>query len=233
MTGRSALAIALSVLICGCIDSSRVNSTCTWSDSLNRRLDLTQRADREHLRQDAEVANELMVRVGDAHSRHRPDIERPYRDACMTALVDTIIARHGVTRAQIRAAERDRIWWADVLAVFLPIGLLGALATDSITRRVCRSFESDDRVIATVSVAMLVPVVALLTLGVANFWEFAVEGWRLRDGHVSNRAFFIPIVVHGWIAYFVSLTVCASVAAARFTRTPLSRDVRRPFAPRG
>lgn len=232
MTRRTALAVALSVLVCGCIDSSRVNSTCTWSDSLHRRLDLTQRADRDHLRQDAEVANELMVRAGDAHSRNRPDIARPYRDACTTALVDTIIARHGVTRAQIHAAERDRVWWADFLAVFLPLGLLGAFAVDYITRRVCRSFEPDDRVIATVSIVLLVPIVALLTLGVANFWEFAVEGWRLRNEHVSNRAFFIPIVVHGWIAYFVSLTICASVATARFTRTPLTGGSRRSFATR-
>src|SRR5512138_2314569 len=137
MTRRTARAVALSVLFCGCIDSSRVNSTCTWSDSLHRRLDLTQRADREHLRRDVEVANELMVRIGDAHAPHRPDIQRPYRDACMSALMDTIIARHGVTSAQIHAAERDRVWWADFLAVFLPLGLFGAFAMDHITRRVC------------------------------------------------------------------------------------------------
>lgn len=150
----------------------------------------------------------------------------------MTALVDRMIARHGVTRAQIHAAERDRVWWVDFLAVFLPIGLLAAVAADYITRRVCRSFEPDDRVIATVSIVLLVPIVALLTLGVAHFWEFAVEGWRLRNGHVSNRAFFIPIVMHGWIAYLVSLMICASVAAVRFTRTPLTRGGRRSLAPR-
>jgi hypothetical protein len=79
---------------------------------------------------------------------------------------------------------------------------------------------------------LLVPIVALVTLGVANFWAFAVEGWRLRNGHVSNRAFLIPIVPHGWIAYLVSLVICASVAGVRFTHTPRTGGARRSFVPR-
>src|SRR3954471_8119926 len=188
MAGRFAAVRGVVALAGGCIDQARVNDTCKWSDSVTRRLDLARSADREHLRQDAEVANELMVRIGDAHVRHRPDLQRPYRDACIAALVDSVMTRHAVTRAQIHAAERARVWWADVLAVFVPIGLLAAFAMDAIVRRVCRAFEADDRAIATVSVAVLIPVVAGLALAVANFWAFAVEGWRLGDGHVSNRA---------------------------------------------
>lgn len=49
---------------------------------------------------------------------------------------------------------------------------------------------------AHVHVGVLALLVTGLSLGVANFWSFAVEGWRLNNGHVSNRAFLIPIVTH-------------------------------------
>jgi len=228
LTNRIAASIAAAVLLVGCIDSSRVNDTCTWTDTAARRLDLGRGSDREHLRQDAEVANELMVRFGDAHIRHNPQIQRPFRDQCIGATLDSIVARHGVTRADFHAAERARIWWADFLIVFLPMGILAIVVMDFITRRVCRSFEPDDRTIALVSLVVLTPVVALLLLGVANFWSFAAEGYRLRDGHVSNRAFLIPVVTHGWIAYGTVLALCAAAAATRFRRTPLSGG-RRPM----
>jgi outer membrane murein-binding lipoprotein Lpp len=219
---RISAAIVATVLLCGCIDSSRVNDTCSWSDSVARRLDLTQRDDREHLRQDAEIANELMVRFGDAHLRHNPEIQRPFRDRCISATIDSIVARHGVTRADFHAAERMRVWWADFLIVFLPLGVLTVLAMDAATRRVCRSFDPEDRVPAAVSLFLLVPVVAVLALAVMNFWSFSAEGFRLRDGHLSNRAFLIPVVTHGWLAYAATLVICAGTAIARFRRTPLT-----------
>lgn len=199
-----------------------MNDACSWTDTVTRRLDLGRRSDREHLREDAEIANELMVRFGDAHIRHNPQVQRPFRDQCIGAMVDSIISRHGVTRADFHAAEQARIWWADLLVVFLPMGILTVAAMDFVTRRVCRNFEPDDGTIALVSIVVLTPIVALLALGTANFWSFAAEGYRLRNGHVSNRAFLIPVVTHGWIAYAASLAVCGVTAATRFRRTRLT-----------
>jgi outer membrane murein-binding lipoprotein Lpp len=222
MAARLAI-LAIGVLcVAGCIDSTRVNATCTWSDSVARPLDLSRSEDRDHLRVDAQAANELMVRYGDVRYRNRPDMARPFRESCMSKLVDTLLASHAVTRRQIHDAERARIWWVDIVLVFAPIGLVTAIAMDLVTRRVCGSFESDDRLIATASIVLLTPVVAVLGLGVANFWAFSVEGWRLGNGHVSNRGSLIPIVVHGWIAYFIAFALCAAVAAFRLSRTPLS-----------
>jgi hypothetical protein len=232
MTRRVVSLLCATVLITGCIDQSRVNDTCAWTDAVAGPLDLSRAADREHLRQDAEIANELMVRVGDAHGRNRPDLQRPYREQCMNALRDTIQARHGVTAAQIHAAERDRVWWADILVVFLPFALIGAFATDRIVRGVCRHFDSDDRAMATVFVIVLIPLTAAIVLGAANFWAFGVEGWRLHNGHVSNRAFLIPIATHGWASFFASLLVCAVAGVRRFRRTPLVGSRRRAFVPR-
>jgi hypothetical protein len=114
-------------------------------------LDLNTRAGREHLRIDVEVANELMVRYGDAHAAHRPALQRPYRQHCITALSATISAQHRVTALQIRAAEQDRNWWADAFLVLLPMALLALFVTSHVTRRIRQSFDNEDRAIAAVS----------------------------------------------------------------------------------
>jgi hypothetical protein len=212
----------MAIMATGCMDATRVNNTCHWSDAIARPLNLRARVDREHLRVDAEVANELMVRFGDVRYRNRPDMAEPLRRQCMSALLDSIVARHGVGRAAIARAEFDRVWWADAAFVFMPIALLGMIATDAATRRICAHFEPDDKAIATWAVIASPFIIALLTVGVANFWSFAVEGWRLRNGHVSNRASFLPIVAHGELAYVIALVSCTVVAAARFVRTPLT-----------
>lgn len=230
MTSRYAALFAIPIVLAGCIDSTRVNDTCTWSDAISSRLDLTRRGDREHLRADAEIANELMVRYGDVHGPHRPDLERPYREQCMTAMIDSITVRHGITRAQFAIAERDRIWWADVLLVFLPMVLFGAAGADYVTRRICRSFDPEDRAVAAIAVIVLMLLVAALTLGVTNFWSFSVEGWRLRNGHVSNRAFLIPIVTHAWACVIAAVVLSLTVGLLRFVRTPLSATDRPSYA---
>ena len=214
----------------GCIDSSRVNDACNWNDSGHRPLDLTRSDDREHLRVDVEVADELSVRFGDAHGRHRPDLQRPFRSECTGALFDSIAATHSVSRAQIAVAERARVWWVDLLAVYLPMAIVAGLVMDMITRRVCRAFEPGERVAAAASVAVLVVIVSALALGATNFWSFNVEALRLRDGHLSNRAFLLPVVVHGWIGFLASVVLCGSVAALRFARTPLTGGAAGRFA---
>jgi hypothetical protein len=72
---------------------------------------------------------------------------------------------------------------------------------------------------------------ALFGLGVGQFWGFTAEGWFLRNEHVAFRAFRVPIIRHGWIAFFSLLALCTAVAAARFRTMPL-RKVLPPYAAR-
>ena len=227
---RCAALVVLVLAETGCIDSTRVNSTCSWRDSVDRPLNLSERSDREHLRVDAEIANELMVRAGDVHYRTVPALAQPIRETCMRSVADQITSQHRVTHEQLRAAEHDRVWWADVLAVFLPVAIVAAVVVDAITRRICRFFEPENRMAAVASLVVAVPVIALITIAIANFWSFPVESWRLRDGHVSNRADFLPVVAHGTIAYLVAIVICSTVAVVRFARTPLTGGTRRSFA---
>ena len=53
--------LALPVLAAACMDASRVNTTCRWSDSEPRTLDLSRASDRDHLRVDVKLAGDLPV----------------------------------------------------------------------------------------------------------------------------------------------------------------------------
>jgi hypothetical protein len=224
----------------GCIDAARVNTECRWSDAGAEKLDLSRSSDREHLRMDVKVAGELGVRMADVKFRNRPDLNEPIQLRCREALLDSIVQRHGVTRANIAAAATDRVWWADILVVFLPMAIVVGFVMDRVTRRICRSFEPDDATIATISLLALIPIVALLGMGLAQFWSFSAESAFLRNGHVSFRAFEIPAIAHGWITFFAALVLCASTALWRFRMTSLAgsndnyaaRHVRLKRAPR-
>jgi hypothetical protein len=223
---RSSISLTLLAgLASACIDASRVNSTCSWNDTRTGALEIRHAADREHLRQDAQVAGELGQRLADVRFRNRPDLGDTIQERCTAALYDTIAVRHAVSRASVNAAIYYRVWWADLLAVYLPIGLLVAFATDWMTRGVCRSFDPEDRVIAIGSVAALVPLAAALGLGIAQFWAFGVESSFIRNEHVAFRAFVIPVMRHGWIGFFTALAVAAVVAFARFRVTPLRKPL--------
>ncbi len=139
-------------------------------------------------------------------------------------MIDTIARRHGLARTQVLEAFGYRLWWADLLAVYLPIAVLVAFGMDRITRRIRRSFDPEDRWIAAASVAVFVPVVALVGLLAGQLWGFEAEGMFLRDEHIAFRASDIPITRHGWIAYFSFLALAGAVAIARSRATPLARD---------
>jgi hypothetical protein len=221
--------MVLLIVSASCIDSSRVNQSCTWSEASARRLDLSRAADREHLRQDVQLAGELGVRAADVRFRHRPDRGDPIKQACTSAMIDTIARRHGLSHARVAEASYDRLWWADLLAVYLPLAVVLAVGTDYIVRRVRRSFDPEDRLMAAVCVVLLGAVVALLGVGVGQFWAFTIEAAFLRDEHIAFRGSLVPILRHGWRAYLSLLGFCALVALRRAGRSPLRR-IERSYA---
>jgi hypothetical protein len=204
-----------------CVDPARLNSTCSWVEPSAQPLDLSKRADRGHLREDARVAGEIEVRFADS-TRTSPAQMDSLVDQCRAVLYDSITARHAVTVADLTKAERARNWWIDTLLVFAPMALLAWWATDRVVRRVCRSFEAGSETIAAISVAVLVPVIAAIAVGITQTWAFGVESPLLRNGHVSFRAFYLPAMMHGWITFFSALALCTAAALWRFRRMPLT-----------
>jgi hypothetical protein len=198
-------------------------------EASSRRLDLQDAADREHLRQDAQLAGELGVRAADVRFRNRPDLGDPIQEACTAAMIDTIARRHELPRASVMAAAYARVWWADLLVVYLPLVAVVGVAMDMIVRRVRRAFEPADHLVATACTALFVGVVPILGLGVGQFWAFTIEAAFLRNEHIAFRGTFIPILRHGWIAVGLLAALCVLVATWRAARTPLRR-VERSYA---
>lgn len=223
---RAAVTLVIVLLpMSGCIDSSRVNRTCAWVEESTQRLDVSQWADRQHLRVDAQLAGELGVRLADVRFRNLANLGDPIQRACTSAMIDTIANRHGVARTRVLEALDYRLWWADLLVVYLPLAVLVAFGMDQITRRIRRSFDPEDRWFALASVTSFVPVVALLGLLAGQLWAFEAEGLFLRNEHIAFRASHIPITRHGWIAYFALLALAIVVAIGRARVTHLQRDV--------
>jgi len=225
--GVMALAIAL-LGASACIDAARVNGTCTWSDSVARTLDLARQPDRDHLRQDAQIAWELSVRYGDARYRGRPALARPLRRRCRQALEDTIRARHAVTAADVDTAARSRVWWIDIVLVFVPMAVLAIVATDRITRRLRGAFDAERRVMRGISTSLLVAAVALVAAGVTQYWAMSIETFRLRDGHISDRVTVLPSAAHAGLTFAAAFLACLITAmlrvrGARSFRSPAER----------
>ena len=217
---HAALAASLSVaaaLSLGCIDASRINRECRWTDTRSGPLDLDRAADREHLRQDAQVAWEVGQRYGDVRYRTQPRLELPLVGACRSAMFDSIAARHGVTRADVDRATRARLWPVDVAAVFLPMLALAVVAAVFAAREL-------ERVIGTRWAAalaargVLVCLIALVMAGLTQIWAMSVESWRLRNEHIAGRAFVVPSVAHPAIALATMLIVVAVTVALRASR---------------
>jgi hypothetical protein len=203
-----------------CVPGQRLNDTCTWTGDAPAPLDLQQRADVRHLQTDVELAEELGVRHGDSFRRqHGIEVARERRDACTAALFAEIARLHGISPASITQQRGHRNLAYDLTIVIVPMALLGAALTDFVVRRIHRRFPEDDedvpRLVATVAALVVV------TLGwyqIGSMWSFVAESYRLRDGHVSYRASYVPWTHHVIIVLTSGVALFAVVARARYRR---------------
>lgn len=201
--GRRWLAISALLLNVGaCIDSSRVNASCAWTDAVNSPLDLTTSNDREHLRQDAQIAWELGVRYGDSIAGVSSLQSSVNRRACRDVLQDTIIARHSVTKAQVREAVLRRVLWIDALAVWLPMVLLTVFVTRFAAQFVRGLHGNVSRTLLFSAPA------ALIMAGLTQYWAMAVETLRLRNYHLSDRVLTLPNNNHQVLIVGVLYLIC-------------------------
>lgn len=211
--GALVLTAALSI---GCIDAARVNPECHWTDASSGPLNLDRAADREHLRQDAQVAWEVGQRYADVPYRTQPLLARPLLDACRSAMFDSIVARHVVTRAAVDRATSARKWPVDIITVFLPMLAVVVLVALLAVRELERLMGKGSR--SAVAQSVLVGLVALVMTGLMQIWAMSVETWRLRDDHLAGRVFVIPSVAHPALAIAATVIVVAATLALRGSR---------------
>ena len=177
----------------GCIDRSRVNKECEWTGDSAFPIDWKNPAHRQHLTADAQLAEDLAIRRGDAefnrlygYEAHGGLIEhgRVVRE-CMARLVDAIERNHAVTPEQIAAARGQRSLLFDVTAAlsFVPLYLFGAIVACS---RLHRRFSTERRSVRVAAIVATSVVATFLALQVGQLWLSVWEGVRIRNGHMSG-----------------------------------------------
>lgn len=197
-----------------CVDRERVNTSCAWSDDQSGRLDLRHAADRQHLHDDAVMAEELGIRLGDSF-RGVKSIEerRAIWAACTDSVFAVIVRTHGVAIEEVRMASLQRNLLFDLALVLVP--MLGVFwwAAAGAADRVRHRFLPDEPRLALIFTLLLSLALSGLWWVVGEQWSWIVEMLRLRNDHISYRAdrlpwysFGIPLFLSGvglfcWIAW--------------------------------
>jgi outer membrane murein-binding lipoprotein Lpp len=209
--------LIVTAALAACIDASRINRSCQWTDGSAAKLDLRRATDREHLRQDAQVAWEIAQRYADVRYRTRGDLARPLLETCRAAMYDSIASRHAVTLADIKTATFARDWWIDIMLVFLPMIAITAAATELTAREIRRSVNRVKT--RTIVLATFVVLVAMVATGFTQMWAMMLETWRLRNEHLAGRVFVVPSVAHRGIVLASLCLVAAVVVIRRSSRS--------------
>jgi hypothetical protein len=178
----------------GCIPRDRVNKSCEWTDDARFPLDPRNPAHREHLVEDAQLAEELAIRYADTEFGRRSggiehhggllDNGRVRRD-CLSRMFHAIEDNHGVTSDQIRVArgERNRTFDLAVVLLFLPVYSLGATIA---CRRLFRRFSSNERFVGFIATALSSIAAAFLGLQALRLWGGLWEAVRVGNGHMTS-----------------------------------------------
>ena len=181
------------VLLGACLDRTRLNSSCQWTDTAARALHVTDAADRKHLHEDASIAEELGVRLADSLRGLRSIEERhAVWQACTDSLFALIARTHAVSMTDVQQAPIRRNLLLDVVLVLLPMIVLYWWAVGRLAERVLRRFLPDERTAALVSTFLLSLTVSALWLAVGQQWSWVVEMVRLGNDHISFRAARLP-----------------------------------------
>ena len=181
-------------LICpGCLDRDRVNRSCEWTGDAAFTIDPRDESHRRHLVADAQLAEELAIRHGDAEFGRRFGVEHHgglidngrFRRECLSRMFDAITTHHDVTSEQIQHArgQRNGAFDLSVGLLFLPIYSFGAVVA---CRRLSRRFTDDARVVRHIATGLC--GVAFSVLGVQSFRLYGAvwESIRVGNGHMTS-----------------------------------------------
>lgn len=234
---RAASLLALCLLAEGCLDQQRLNARCQWvGDTSTVAIDMRDGTQRHHLAMDVRVAGENAVRYGDS-AKARHGLEGAWRLTleCRDRLYATIMTQHRVSRRDVDVAARTRDFWIDAALVYVPIGVLYFLVADRQVRGIVRRARPpDERWTMWVHLVWVGLTGSVISAAVAHFHGWNVDWVRLRNGHISFRAAYLPIALYRWEACGVALAIFAFAAwrqlrAARAHPAPerARRDVNR------
>lgn len=228
---RILLVVVVMIAACGCIARNRLNSNCAWSTEVARPLNLQSAPDRRHLRDDAQLVEELAVRYGDAVRTFQPgslpdvlpDVRRR-REECLSTLFAAVAALHGLAPDQVaRAAERGD-WRVDVLAVLLPLALLLGTLAANFAKRLYRHFWGDLQLLPIVATLVVSAVAGAVAVVFEQLWANTIEMIRVGDLHLSMRANRFLWAGHRWYVFAGAAVLFCVVVLIRY-RTLAPHDL--------
>jgi len=206
--------VVLLPALVGCLDRSRFNASCNWSEPNAAGLDVAKSDARRHLRNDGLLAEELGIRLSDSlHPGVFSADANRVRMACTDSLFALIARTHSVAIEDVRAAATQRDVLVDVALVLFPMIMVLWFAAARLADRVRRRFLPGEPTLALGFTLLMALAASGLWWVVGEQWSWMVEMLRLRDGHISYRAgrlpwygFGVPLFVSGvflfcWIAW--------------------------------
>jgi hypothetical protein len=216
---RIIVVLVLCLLATACLDETRLNARCEWvGDTSTVAIDMRDGAQRHHLAMDVRVAGENAVRYGDS-AKATHGLEGSWRLTleCRDRLYATVMKQHLVSRNDIDVAARIRDFWIDAALVYLPIGLLYFLVASRLAGRIVRNAPPPgERWTMWVHLAWVGLSGSLIAAALAHFHGWNVDWVRLRNGHISFRAAYLPIALYRWQAYGMALAIFAFATWRQF-----------------
>jgi hypothetical protein len=204
-----------------------ISEDCAWPpDPRSGPLDLSKSADRDHLREDIETAEDQAVRFMDGPESKPMDSNAAWRQ-CFVKLSATIAAEHRLTPSQYNGMFGARPPGFD-LGVEIAYALLYAWAASALSSWVWRKHPVADGALAG---AVMIVYVSLATAALGDLlgeqWAGAWEGFRIGNGHLSYRVDRVPWGHHRGVLFFAGLAVFWLAAVMQF-RAARARVERQP-----
>ncbi len=214
----------------GCVRRAGRNSDCRWP-----RETVPHIASPRHLSADAEFAEDLAIRYADIHHGLRTpnyvsgEAYAAARAQCMQALFEQVASEHAVPVEQVAGLLGRNRGYID-LAENLPFLLLYWLAAAAVARMVWRQYSPDENGWAAGAIRNL--FVSMFVAGggtmIGETWAWAVEGFRIGNGHMSYRAQRLLWNQHRSMLFVAALIVfwLAAIEAGRRVRSgPVRTDL--------
>ena len=177
----------------GCIPRDRINDNCEWTGDARFPIDSAEQGHRDHLTQDAQLAEELAIRNADAEHGRRFAVAHHgglldngrFRQECLSQLFGAIEDHHGATADEIQLARgvRNPVFDLAVVLLFLPFYSLVAVA---VCRWLNRRFPPDEPLARMIATGLVSMAIAFLGVQCFRLWGAVWEVIRVGNGHMTS-----------------------------------------------
>lgn len=201
-----------------------IGEDCGWPpDPRSGPLDLNKSADRDHLREDIETAEDQAIRFMDSPRSKGIDSNTAWKQ-CFIKLSSIVVTDHRLTPSQYDAVIGTRPPGWD-LGVGIAWALLYAWAARAAAKRIWRGQGATGGGILMMTYVSL----AFAALGdlLGEQWAGSWEDVRLGNGHIGYRLDRVPWGHHrvalfgaGLVLFWLIAALCSRAARAGRERTP-------------